>query len=529
MQNRNRLFILIYIVPLLLGFWACGSDEPDEDIFFNGDEYMNIMQYIDENPEYSSFAQIVRSASMTDVLSSYNHHGGGGYTLFLPDNMGVQAFLDQNADYNNLESLLSDSAYARSIVRYHTVNAEIFSYEFPNGGLADKNLSYYFLTVVFRESGDSIVYAINDEAAVTEANNVLSNGIVHTIGKMLTPVVYTTYDLLKKDSEYSIFTEMLEKVGLVDTLNSFTYDPEIDRNVFNQFTTFTESNSLYAESGITSFDDLAQSISPDNADYLSDDNPLNIYAKYHILTKSYFLDEFYTSVFNTYTQFPISVDLDLDLKFNVGTQVFDTLYADGDTSLVNYLLVNLDKSNLNSKSGAIHQLDRMLYPFSPKLKKVEFDFYEESKIFQLKDITGEYTFEDEDLDFIQLEGIETIDYVRQDAKISIRANQTDIDKDYIVFSGNAQFLYTIPKVLPGKYTLQLLCKRRESKNASIQTYVDGVRVGGVEDLTTAEVSTPQYYYIDLGIVRFDDYKTHVIKIETVIPGTVNLAKIVLKP
>lgn len=528
MQNRNRIFLLLYIVPLLIGLWSCGGDEPENDVFFTGDEYQNIMQYIDVNPEFSSFAQIVRSASMTDVLSSYNHNSGDAYTLFLPDNNAVQAFIDQNADYNSLESLLADSSYAKSIVRYHTVNAEIYSYEFPNGVLSDRTLSFYYLTVVFREQGESVVFAVNDESTVKIPNTALSNGIVHTIDKMLTPVVYTSYDLLAKDPEYSIFSEMLMQVGLVDTLNSYAYDEDIERDVYNQFSVFAETNTLYSANGISSFNDLVDLISPDNSDYTSEDNPLNIYARYHILDKSYFLDELSTSVYNTYSKFPISIDLDLDLRFNIGVEVFDTIYVDGDTSIVNYLSVDIDNSNRISKSGAIHQLDHMLFPFNPQLKKVEFDFYEEMSIFQNKDISGEYEIKDEDLDYIDLVGIESITYIRQNSNISIRDNSTDEDKDYITFDGNAQLLYTIPKVLPGRYTLQLLCKRRESSAASIQTYVDGVPVGAIEDLSTATVGS-QYYYIDLGIVRFDDYKTHQIKIETVIPGTVKLAKIVLKP
>lgn len=537
MRIKNNILPLVYIFSLLLALWACGTDEQD-DVFFTGDEYKNIMQYIDENPEYSSFAKIVRSATMTDVLSSYNHHiGGNNYTLFLPDNDAVEAFLQLNSDYSTLESLLLDSTYSKSVVEYHTVNAETYSYEFPNGVLADRTLSNFFLTVVFRESGDSVVYAINDESAVVEPNISLSNGVVHTLDKMLTPVVYTSYDLLARDPEYSIFTQMLDEVGLVEILNDSIYSDELRRNVYNEFTMFAESNSLYADNGIYSFDDLVDTISPNQSDYTSEDNPLNIYAAYHILAQSYFLDEFFTSVYNTYTKTPVSVDLDIDLKFNVGTEVFDTIYEDGDTIIVDYLLLDLEKSNVVSKSGAIHHLDHMLYPFSPSLKKVEFEFYEEAYINQVKDVAGTYVFDDDDLEYVELAGIETMTYVKQDAALTIRKynssngsypNADDIDKDYIIFDGNAQMLYTLPKVLPGTYTLQLICRRGVSSYASIQTYIDDVKVGDIEDLAVAPRSAG-YYYIDLGTVRFDEYESHVLKIETVIPGSVFLAKIVLQP
>ncbi len=538
MRIKNNIFPFVYIVSLLLGLWSCKNDEPDEVIFFNGDEYQNIMQYIDQNNEYSSFAKIVRSASMADVLSSYNHHlFGNGYTLFLPGNSAVQSFIDQNADYSNLEALLLDSTYARSIVRYHIINAETYSYEFPNGVLPDRTLSNFFLTVVFRTSGDSVKYAINDESALVHTNIVLSNGIVHTLDKMLTPVVYTSYDLLAKDSEFSIFTQMLDEVGLVAELNDSSYSDELRRNVYNEFTMFAESNSLYADNGIHFFKDLTNMISPNQEDYTSEDNPLNIYAKYHILKQSYFLDEFSTSVYNTYASSPISVDLDIDLKFNVGTEIFDTLYAEGDTILVNYLLLDLDKSNVVSKSGAIHQLNHMLKPFNPSLKKVEFEFYEEAYINELKDISGTYYIDSSELDFVSFKGIEVITYERQDKAMTIRKldpvtkaypNADDIDNDYITFDGNTELLYTLPKVLPGKYTLQLVCRRGDDDFASIKVFFDGVPVGDIIDLAVSP-KTEGYYYIDLGTVRFDGYETHEFKIETVIPGIVNLAKIVLQP
>ncbi len=538
MRIKNIIFPLVIIAPLILGLWACGNDDPDENIFFNGDEYQNIMQYIDENPEYDYFAQIVRSASMTDVLSSYNHHDGGSdYTLFLPDNEAVEAFIADSRNYNSIEVLLADSSYTRSIVQYHLVNAEIFSYEFPNGVLSDRTISNYFLTVVFRESGDSIVYAINDEAAVMLTNIDLSNGVVHTLDKMLTPVVYTSYDLLAMDPEFSIFTEMLDKVGLVEVLNDSTYNEELGRDVYNEFTMFAESNTLYDDNGIKSFADLCEHISPGQTDYTSEDNPLNRYAKYHVLTQSLFLDEFYTSVFNTYTDYPVSVDLEGDVKFNVGTEVFDTLYENNDTILVDYLLLDIENSNKVSKSGAIHQLNHLLYPFSPALKTVEFEFYEENYVAQVKDVAGSYDIYDEDLDYIDLMGLEWLRYVKQSSDLTIRklnpVNSSypvteEGDKDYVQYYGNVQLTYTMPKILPGTYTLQLVCKRGYSYNANIQTYLDDVKVGNIVDLTKAP-KTSSYYYIDLGTVRIGEADGHVLKIENVIPGMVNLAKIVLEP
>jgi hypothetical protein len=85
-------------------------------------------------------------------------------------------------------------------------------------------------------------------------------------------------------------------------------------------------------------------------------------------------------VYNTYGDLPVSVDLVDILKINTGTKVFETIINGGDTIRVNYLQVNLEISNIVTRSGAIHQLDHLLYPFLPGRKTVTYQFYEEPVI-----------------------------------------------------------------------------------------------------------------------------------------------------
>ena len=142
--EQTKIYVFF---ALLISLSSCNNDD-EGNILFTGDNYQNIMQYIDGNPDFSSFNRIVNSGMMTDALSSYNSNGGNGYTLFLPTNEAVNKFIAESDRYATLDALIQDAAYSAEIVRYHLVNGQIPSNEFPNGALANKTISNYYLTIL---------------------------------------------------------------------------------------------------------------------------------------------------------------------------------------------------------------------------------------------------------------------------------------------------------------------------------------------------------------------------------------------
>lgn len=517
----NRKLIYVFWVALF-GLVSCNNDD-EADVLFTGDSYQNIMQYIEENQDYSSFTKIVYAGKMVDALSAYNSNGGVGYTLFLPTNEAITKFISESDRYTSFEALLADTEYAAEIVRYHLVNGNTPSKDFPNGALESKTISNYFLTITFREENGVISFAVNDVSKVLTTDIVLDNGTIHTIDKMLTPVVFTSFQWIEQGSDFSIFSELLKKCGLEDTLNAFELD-ELGREIYSEYTLMAESNSLYESKGISSFDDLIHAIDPAataSQDFTSLSNAINKYARYHILEKSVFLDEFATEVYNTYGELPLSVDLDDILKVNTGVMVFDSIIGAGDTVLVNYLQINTEESNIVTRSGAIHQLDQLLFPYLPGRKTVTYQFYEEPVINGLKDIEGNHTISDDDLEFISLIGIKNLTFVKSPTEITGNSNN-----DYIELSGDVDFSFVTPKILAGRYTLKIVIQRGYSYLANVQTYVDGKKVGVVLDPTT---DTRVFRTFPLGTVEFSDFSTHTVKIRTIIPGRVLLDRIIFEP
>ena len=524
--QRGYMARVLILIGMVLILFSCGKDH--EEVLFTGDEYENILQYIDRNLEsYSSFRKIIEVGRMADALSSYNSHlGGDGFTLFLPDNEAVERFINEGSTYQSLDELLEDTVFTRELVRYHVLNVEVNAFEFANGALPDKTLSDDYLTIIFIEEGGEIVYSVNNEAIVEEINILNSNGIIHRIDRMLTPVVYTGYEWMQvnQDQGYGIFSELLDITGLEDTLNYYYLD-ELNRKIYNEYTLFAESDELYNSHGIHSLEDLLAEIGPGDSDYSNPDNLVNRFARYHVLNSSVFLDEFETAIYNTYGDFPVSVDFDLDIMINVGTQVFDTVVSGSDTLVIDYLMVDQDHSNILTKTGAIHQLDHILFPFSPGRKNEVYQFYEEYQINEVRNKEGSFVIRKEDLDVIELFGVDDLTYWNQASNISGVTNN-----DYIDIDGNFEFTYHTPQILAGAYEISIVAHRNDRSNAVIQAYIDGQKIGNVLDLTAGSNNNSDFApAFILGTIDFAEYRAHEFKLRTVVPGQLLLDRIEFKP
>lgn len=522
----NSKWILLILINTTF-FTAC---EPKDEVLFTGNNYENILQYIDRNEnEFSKFRKLIEIGHVSDALSSYNNHiGGSNFTLFLPSNEAVDKFIENEIRYGSFEELTKDSSFVRTLVLYHVLNRDILTFDFPNGALPAPTLSNDVLTINFiqTDSGE-IIYKINNTAQVLEGNIIKENGIIHKIDLMLPPVAFTAYDWIQnnKSNGFSIFAELLETCGLQDTMNYFEYN--VFGNIYYPgYTLFAESDKLYNENGIYSLNDLILEVSPNDNDFTNKSNKLNKFARYHIMENVVFLDQFQPDNYNTFGEFPISVDeLAEDLIFNVGTQIFDQIIEGSDTTIIDYLNLDIPNSNIPTKTGPIHQLDQILHPYRPSLKVVDLNFYNEPIIQSLRNSNGNFSLLVEDLQYISLLGANSITYVNSENDITDLQNN-----DYIAVYGDFEFIYQTPRILAGTYELSLTAHRGHTINAMIQVYIDGKRAGGLLDLTTGNDRGTNYApSFALSTLTFDESSTHEIKIKTIKPGRLFLDRITLTP
>lgn len=480
---------------------------------FEDMEQMTIWDYILENEErFSSFKRILEEGGIHKTMSAYNPDGIG-YTLFLPDNLAIERFIQVNDQFNSLEDMLSNKAYVQAFSRYHVINLAILSNDFPFGALPEYTLSQDFLTVSFVIEPDTSYYKINNQAPVVFPNVELSNGIVHEISEALSPVTFTSYDWLKQHTEFSIFLSALEATGLSDSVD---FNQKESENIEGTFTMFVEPDSVYNRNEIYDLEDLIALVSPDDADYTNPSNPLYNYVGYHILQENHFLDDFVgvNSNFSTYAEIPLNVNgTDLDIKINKGKQIFDTLVVEEDTTIIDYIGFYYDESNILTQSGAIHFIDQVMRRQKPSRAVQTYQFYNEPTFHEYRQEPGTYIIEDSSaLSVISYSGTDLFFVMEADDDHPAWSN------DYLQLDGDFIINYDIPKIIQGKYNVFLGAEAFNEGNAVVEVYIDGKNMGGLIDLSSGGSTDNPFARIELGTIDFSRYEEHRIQVKSLIPG-----------
>lgn len=485
---------------------SCDTTVPGS---FIGEDAITISRFLEENQDtYSIFWEFLIATNLKNTLNAYNPNGNG-YTLFLPSNQAFDSYIEKSDDYSSVDALLADSDFANLLIRYHLVNSGINTNDFPYGALPDTTVTGDFLTVGFDESGDSTVYKINNQAPVTFKNIELINGYIHEIGEILEPVTMSSFDWIEGNPDYSIITEALKITGLDDTLGIYR-TTTTGKFVDNQYTLLAEADSIYNKHGIMNVNDLIDRYASPGLPLTDYENEFYQFMAYHIMEGSYFLDEFdQTNNYNTYANSPIQVAIDLEIKINPGKDTLDLIIEGQDTTVINYVRLDMTNSNILTKNGPLHLLRDILEVKSPSRVVRTFQFFEEPGINDVRNTTGEYVFSNqEDLEVLSWFGPDYITYVKS-------TQMSATNNDYIVLEGNFTIEYKIPKILPGKYVLEFKTESNDNENANIQVAFDGKRLGSSFDLTSG--GNP-YSVFRIGIVEFQNYEAHTVTVNALLPG-----------
>jgi uncharacterized surface protein with fasciclin (FAS1) repeats len=473
---------------------------------FEDMEQFTIYDYLILNEkDYSSFISILKAGGLDKTLSAYNPNGID-YTLFLPDNKAVDQFLKDNN--LTMDGILKDKAYSEALARYHIVNLGTSSYEFPFGTFSEPTLSGDYLNVNFILAKDTTYYKINNQAAVTKTNIDLSNGYIHEIGTMLTPITLNSYGWLKKNANFSILAAAIEATGWKKTID---VDMKLKDQTLKPFTMLVEPDAVYKKRNINSLADLATAISPDRTDYTSATNPFNLFVGYHILTESKFLDDLQgrATNYNTFADVPIAINgMGLDIVINRGKEEF----VNGkDTT--DFIGLDYDASNVITQSGGIHFVNEILKPQVPSRAIVTFEFYDELALEEYRRKGGSYLIENEELlDNVTWSGAKLF-YVKSNDD-----SERAWSKDYMQIDGDFTISYQLPKIIKGKYTVFFQADAYSSANALVELFVDGNKLGGLIDLTKSGNATYPYYAFKVGTIDFKKYAGHIITIKSLIPG-----------
>jgi len=518
----KRITILFSLVFLLTTLYSCKKNAVVEAGFKDQFPFSIYDYLVSHEADYSSFLQILQAGGLDKTLSAYNPGGitgGVKYTLFLPDNKAVDNFINgSNGAYATLADLLQDKAYCEALSRYHILNQGVLTSDFPFGTFNQPNLSNDYLNVNFDVQPDTTYYKINNVARVIKANIETSNGWIQVIETMMKPITLNSYGWLKSHSDYSIYTAALEATGIADTIN---VDMKLKGQRLQPFTMLVEPDAIYKMRNINSLADLEQSISPGRTDYTDVSNPLNLFVKYHILDGSHFLSDIATrnSNYNTFADIPLAIyGMGLDILINKYKEKF--VSASNDTT--DFVGLNYDASNVNTQSGAIHFIDQILKPQIPSQSDLWLGFWEEPQLTIYRQLTGTFLIENHDL-------LKTITWTNENLTFvqSVDPAEAAWNKDYLMIDGDFSITYNVPKMVQGKYDVVLRAGAdyADSKNPNkvsvypvVEMYIDGIKLGGLIDLTTGGSATNPYVEYKVGSVDFKAYGSHAVTIKSLIPG-----------
>jgi len=502
----------VYILSFLLALSVFSCKEPIRVASFEDLEQYTIYDYIIENKErFSSFLSILEAGELDITLGSYNPQGQG-YTLFLPDNEAVDKFIGETNLVSSLDDILNDPEFAKEFCRYHVVNLGVHSGNFPFGAFPEPTLSSDLLTVSFIIESDSSYYKINNQAVVIYPDIEVSNGYIHLIDPALKPVSQTTCEWLELNSSYSIFKDAVDLTGFTARL-----DIDIKENdTLQPLTLLVESDEVFNVFDIYSVNDLVALISPENNDYTSSLNPLYNFVGYHILDGNYFIDDFegIRTNYTTLSDVPLNIDgTGIEFAINRGKEVFDTLVVQGDTTFVDYIGFFYDQSNVLTRSGAIHMINKVMKQQIASKAIVNFQFLEEPLFNQFRAKEGSYLIEEDmHLNRVEWKGVDLyfVDLGNQES--------TAWGADYLEIDGDFEISYQVSKIVRGVYELYIGAEMLNRENAMVEVFLDGKKVGGFVDLSKGgTVSNPFQRYL-VGTVDLKSYQSHKVEVKSLIPG-----------
>ncbi len=211
----KNLKLSLMALLITLSFTAC---DEDDDFIIDDDapeviETNTIVDFVNNNDDYSSLAAAIDAAGLTETLD-----GDANFTVFAPNNAAFSAFLSANG-FASLDEVPVD--VLTQVLLNHAQMGEITSSQLSTGyiesmstaGPEGEALSLYV------DTSDGVT--INGVSSVTSADIEVDNGIIHAVDAVIGLPNITTF--ATADSTFDILVTALtreESYTFVDILSS---------------------------------------------------------------------------------------------------------------------------------------------------------------------------------------------------------------------------------------------------------------------------------------------------------------------
>jgi uncharacterized surface protein with fasciclin (FAS1) repeats len=216
---------IIYILSFLsatMFFHAC-SDIAEGDNFTTYQEEL-VTSFLEKNPgEYSEFLELMYATGVAELLNAY-----GNYTCFIPNNTAMFEFYDRQG-FNSWTDMSAEEK--REFVYDHIISAQnvedvYVSSRFPQARLEIPSMSNRFITI--RSEVDSILdkveIYVNETSPIIILDQEVHNGVIHTIGRVVTSVKIQLPGIIQTDERFSWFGRALQETQLENELMAMNND-----------------------------------------------------------------------------------------------------------------------------------------------------------------------------------------------------------------------------------------------------------------------------------------------------------------
>jgi uncharacterized surface protein with fasciclin (FAS1) repeats len=250
--------------------------------------------------------------------------GAGPYTVFAPTD---DAFIASGVTSSVISSLSADQL--KAILLYHTLGSKVMAADVPAGPNAKVVTAGGDSIFVTKNSGGVFVNGIN----VVTADIGASNGVIHTISKVLFPPIGNIVQVASADTTFSFL------VAAVVKASSGSTNVAAILSGGNILTVFAPTNNAFRAAGFATIDAVKA----------ADANTLTGILTYHVIPGRIF-----------------SSDLTNGAQPATANGGKVTIGLSGSAATVkgntNSLASNIIGANIMATNGVIHVIDRVLLP-----------------------------------------------------------------------------------------------------------------------------------------------------------------------
>lgn len=491
---------IVSLIFVLLAMAACNDPYSGQSYTTIKTEDLPIASYLSTKAE--SFSLWTALLKYTDLYNTLNLQDN--YTCFVPNDSAMNVYLKANG-YNTVTDINLNTA--KNLVKYHIIKGKVYTQsDFDDGIIPDTTATGDFLTMSI---SDAAVFYVNEEAAIVSHASP-SNGQVHVINKVLTPITRTIAQELDNNT-FSIFAAAIKETGYYDPLNT----------LHKYYTAFTVPDSVYNTAGIKSISDLKSWLTVQDA--ADGDSALYKYIGYHLMSEQ--------NSYNELTTFSGS-----STSKNLSTMATNELITVSEISNILYFNYKSDKSNnvtilrknLSCKNGMMHVINGIMPIEAPKATTTTWEFtaYSElatlfSSVYRLKTLTAS------SLNYITSGQVSCYEwesvpsYYADNAVayyVPIKSNSlmqkaTNYDYLYLDLGQFGWIKMATSTIVKGTYTMTINHYNPHSSSgiAQLTFIIDGIERGTVQTMGSS-TTTDQYLTKSLGTITFTETKPHVIKI-----------------